>query len=202
MSNLSYNGRGAQNTCEEGSQILRGSRKRGRDSFFVRTLYTMRSLDIRIAEPVDRQLLHYVAAAPPDRNASFTGSALPFASARQAFHATPTQGTARVSADGTCRVALPSAINAFYTDAGATRVPPTVFLMYHSGGRERRRAVRVSGGVAYRSLTYPAERTSPMFYGERGALLPVRTQDQILAQAQYPSNGQEATGFWGLRPPV
>ncbi len=162
--------------------------------------------DGHIAEPVDGHVLHWVAAAPPGRNGSFTGSALPFANARQAFYETPNRGTAHVGPGGAFRIVLSHGVNTFYAKSGAEEVPPTVFVMYHSGGRERRLAIRLPAHhrVPYRSLAYPAGRTSASFYGEPGALLPVRSQDQIIRQAEYPcpSHVGGKPDFWGLRPPV
>ena len=43
---------------------------------------------------------------------------------------------------------------------------------------------KLSGGIPYRTLTYPEKRNSPMFYNGRDKL-PIRTQEQILRDYSY-----------------
>lgn len=108
--------------------------------------------------------LEYLAPAPLDRRASFTGSGLPFPSARQAFSDSPNQGRARSGADGRVELAIVSP-NGFYECSGTEYHDPFVILRYADGQTETRplpEAARVCR--LNRDLTYHEARTSPLFY--------------------------------------
>ena len=64
--------------------------------------------------------------------------------------------------------------------------------------------IKIENGMPFRLLTYPpapstAPRCSPNFYNNR-TYLPVRTQEQILRDSQYPKTKDMPLNFWGLRP--
>ena len=155
-----------------------------------------------VAQP---RKLHYVAAAPPDYRASYTGSGLPFANQSQAFYATPNYGDVEVSSDGEFEfdVMYP---NSYYIGLGTVIVPPTVYVEYKTvSGETRNISIKVDNGIPYRMLTYPMQytraRKDATFYKD-GWSMPVRTQEQVLRDSAYPSTNNMADNFWGLKPPM
>jgi hypothetical protein len=149
--------------------------------------------------------VQYAAAAPPDYRASFSGSGLPHPSAAQAFHNTPNRGTAAVAADGSVQVRL-LAPAPYYTPRGQL-VPPTLHVLYASGGRRVREAHELpDAAVPFRSLAPPAERASrgADFYAWRGAGAHAlaRSQHEILLASAFPGLNRQPSDFWGGRPPA
>lgn len=141
--------------------------------------------------------LTYVAASPPDRRSSFTGSGLPFPSAAMAFSGRPNRDKITTDVLGffqfTCDMP-----NAYYTVLGSRYVGPAVYV---SDGKKIV-TVPIYPGIPYRKLTYPNERRNVAFYGTYDSL-PVRGQEEILRSSQYPGPyGHESDLFWGLKPPV
>lgn len=145
--------------------------------------------------------VEWLAAAPPDHRTSYGGSALPFATPRQAFEGTPNTGKVDSIGGRSIKVVLQFP-NSYYTGLGTQLVPPTVYLRYMSAtGSPVRTAIKLSHGVPYRSLSHPPSRTGAEFY-DNIAALPVRSQEQILYDSGYPSTNKEAPNFWGLKPAV
>lgn len=161
------------------------------------------TLHATIDDVVDDGRVHYMAAAPPDYRTSYTGSALPFPSYSHAMAKTPNKGVAHIQGD-TLSIQL-TYPNSFYIGLGTVIVPPTVYLFYKSGGKQKEVGVKLSDGVPYRFLTYPMKFTAPRkgadFYDGMHAL-PARTQEQILRDGGYPATNKMAVNFWGLKPPV
>ncbi len=162
------------------------------------------NLDIQLDPPAAGDV-EWVAAAPPDHRTSYGGSALPFPSAQHAFTGTPNTGSVKASDGGRKAQLVLQYPNSYYTNLGSHLVPPTVYLRYQAKGSTRpvHTAVKMSHGVPYRSLAYPASRTGPEFYGNiASGALPVRSQERILLDSAYPSTNTEAPDFWGLKPAV
>jgi hypothetical protein len=158
----------------------------------------------RIKEAVQNDTIRYVAAAPPDYRATYTGSGLPFANHQQAFDNTPNKGLVKVI-DGTFEINLMYP-NSYYIGLGTVIIPPTVYLNYVTNeGLSRQVKIQLSEGIPFRTLTYPAQYTAPradaLFYGG-GWDLPVRTQEQILRDSAYPSTNTMNFNFWGMKPPM
>jgi hypothetical protein len=157
---------------------------------------------VRLAEYPDGGAVRYVATAPPHANASFSGSGMPYASADQAFYASPNRGEARVGAvDGEAELLLAARPAAYYGVGGTVRLPPAVALVYDVGGEPRAELLDLGAWVApvpYRSLTHPYRRASPAFYAvaPRGA----RSQERILRDSAY-GRPEDDADFWGDRPP-
>lgn len=169
-----------------------------------------RELVIRgiVNEYIKDDTLYYLAAAPPDYRATFSGSGLPFASQVQAFDNTPNRGSVRVPGYGSEFVINLMTPNAYYTGLGTVYVPPTLYIEYTSQqGIKRNLSVKVSNGIPYRSLTHPGPgqgviaRANAMFYATQFHL-PVRSQEQILRDSAYPENNKMNKDFWGLKPPM
>ena len=148
----------------------------------------------------------FMAAAPPERRASFTGSCLPYANETQAFdggramrgHAAPGDGD---SGEHTLRLAATP--NAYYVGLGTVLVPPSVFVSYPHRGQLIRGAAKLSDGVPFRTLTYPALRGSASFYDT--PVVPVRSQQSILFASAFPDSPVRSTTpseFWGGKPAV
>lgn len=161
--------------------------------------------------------VEYVAACPTDRRASFAGSALPFASAKQAFDGTPFRGRARLAlGDGgatTYEIHLPGGRlpGAFYADMKGTLIPPTVFLWWRDAcGSVKRGRVLVGEAPPFRSISMPRRpEGGPRTVATYDAEYPViRSQEAILIASAYPSRAaetgeaREPDNFWGTRPPV
>lgn len=140
----------------------------------------------------------YIAASPADFRASYTGSALPFTSPEMALQGTPNKGTLQLDSENGFQMTL-KLPNSYYSGHGTVLVPPTVYLTFAtSEAPERTVAVKLNEPLPYRTLTYPNGRTSAMFYD---VPLPVRSQEQILRDAAYPSHSmQMPQNHWGLKP--
>ena len=196
------------------------------------------TVKLSISPAPDGGHIDWVAAAPPERRASEAGSCLPFVDERMAFegpHAM--RGTARAerivagtgagTGDGSAAAAqsqAPSASpvftvrlraipNAFYAGLGTERVPPAVFVYFSHGGKRMRGAAKVTDGVPFRTLTYPALRpcASSSLYDVPAR--PVRSQADILFASAFPTMTLASTRtpaasaaspakFWGGKPPV
>ena len=153
----------------------------------------------RLHETVPEGFIRYVAASPPDYRATYTGSGLPFASHSQAFYNTPNKGIVRL-VDNTFEIRLMYP-NSYYIGLGTVMVPPTVYIFYQNNeGKTRKVPIQISEGIPYRSLTYSPIRKDAMFY-KWGWSLPVRTQEQVLRDAGYPSYNTMDVNHWGLKPP-
>jgi hypothetical protein len=154
----------------------------------------------RLPAGADDGVVTYLAASPPDRRSSFSGSALPFADARQAFDRTPNRGQLQLGPDRDFEVRLKYP-NAYYAGLGTVYVPPSLILEFVRGGERMRSAVKISDGAPFRTLTYPRLRTSASFYAPATAQ-PVATQEQILRASAYPATNKEPADFWGGKPPL
>ena len=171
----------------------------------------------RINDRVVGGVIHYVAAAPPDYRATFTGSGLPFANAEMAFSQTPNRGVVKLGLNNSFEIKL-AYPNAYYAGLGTVYVPPTLYISYKAMNFEktvfndREVAIKVSEGIPYRFLTYPGWNTKARkdagFYagvsGEKevGWDMPVRTQEQILRDSAYPMKNIMDEGYWGVRPAI
>ena len=150
--------------------------------------------------------LGFIAASPPQRGSSYTGSGLPYANAEMAYGSTSSVG--RVSLDAQTgqfafRIPCPSG---YYSGLGTVYVKPHVQLMLSEGDRVvKTYSINVGDGVPFRLLTYPpppgdAPRTSAMFY-EGTRPLPVQTQESLFRKSEYPRTNKMPANFWGEVPP-
>jgi hypothetical protein len=151
-----------------------------------------------IKEPILENEIHYFAASPPDFHATYTGSALPFANQIQAFENTPNIGKAPIQ-NGRFEVKI-TYPNSYMVGLGTVLVPPTLFIRYFTlSGEQRYVNIKISHGIPYRNLTYPNLRHDAMFYNNHHCL-PVRTQEQILRDSEYPPVNAMPKNHWGLKP--
>lgn len=153
--------------------------------------------------------LNYYAAAPADSRHGFSGSGLPFADPEQAFYGTPNVGSVKLTSANAFQIDV-EVPNSYYVGMGSVRVPPSLHLWcMSSSGKHREETIKLSEGIPFRSLTYPAlptrPRDGPLFY--KGDQVQVRSQEMILRDSAYPSlrairNGYDMpSNFWGLKPP-
>ena len=161
----------------------------------------------KIKDDVKDDIIYFLAAAPPDYRASFSGSGLPYSSQLQAFENTPNRGTVKVSLDGSFTIKLMTP-NAYYVGLGTVYVPPTLYIEYETPSGHRRNVnLKLSDGIPYRSLTWPGPgqkttvRGNAMFYGTQFDL-PIRSQEQVLRDSAYPATNHMEPSFWGLKPPL
>lgn len=150
---------------------------------------------------VDTGTIRFIASAPPDRRASFSGSGMPFASASQAFFNTPNQGQVALATDGTFEVRLAAHPNSYYAGIGTVLVPPCVHVMYTCRGVLHRAAIKVAEvGVPFRLLTYPSTRSGPEFYDVPEQL--AMTQEAIFRASAFPTDNRQPSSFWQSKPSV
>ncbi len=152
-----------------------------------------------------QQTISYIAACPPDYRSSYTGSALPFANEQMAFDETPNKGQVNIQPGNSFSIKIVYP-NSYYAALGTVIIPPTLYITYKDiSNAETTVGIPVSKGIPYRLLTYPMQFTKArkdcMFY-DGGWELPVRTQEQILLGAAYPSMNKMSDNFWGLKPPM
>lgn len=151
----------------------------------------------------DSQIVFW-AASPPDMRKSFAGSGLPFPNPEIAFEHSQNKGIAYAqNGEFTFKIKYP---NSFYANLGTVFVPPTVYIRICNGEEKGEiMAIRVGKPIPYRALTYPPmpmerPRNGPDFYQPQNRLT-LRSQEQILRDSGYPTNGEMATDFWGGKPP-
>lgn len=151
---------------------------------------------------VGNTLVMYWAAAPAHRNASFSGSGMPYASAEMAFDRSPNVGAVKTNENGEFqfKIKYPSA---YYAGLGSLYIPPQVHIKVCSDNNDVFDTVKLGEGIPFRTLTSPAPpgkrpRDSPLFYASK---LPVRGQEEILRSSAYPCEHGIPDNFWGLKPP-
>ena len=157
-----------------------------------------------IKDTIKNHTLRYLAASPVEKRMSFSGSGLPYSSAEMAFENSKNKGDIEAGLDNyiNIKIDMPSA---FYTGLGTVLVAPTVYIKYNNGIEDVVIDIKIAEPVPYRMLTYPSTHTLPRknadFYHSI-LPLPVRTQEQIIRDSQYPSKNIMHSNFWGLKPPV
>ena len=148
---------------------------------------------------VQKLFVKYNASSPPDYNANFSGSGLPFPNEEVAFESTPNKGVVEIiNGDFSFVIKYP---NSYYTNMGTIYVPPQVRLVLVN--KENKavsdvQTVNLGEGIPFRTLTWPVQRNwnnGPLFYNNQN--LPVRTQYQILLDSAYPSTNVTPKNFWG-----
>lgn len=153
----------------------------------------------KINEHVANNQISYIAASEADHNSSFTGSGLPFPNKQIAFENTKNKGILLLHNDKfTISITQP---NSYYARLGTILVPPQLYIEYHNGITTRNITVNLKNSIPYRLLTYPNTRVSSDFYSTLWNL-PVRTQEEILYDSDYPAQKSEITSFWSKRPPL
>ena len=157
-------------------------------------------------------VLEWWAASPADHRTSYSGSGLPFASARMAYENTPNKGAVRLTPSVVTGVlhagfdiALESLPNSYYVGNGTIYLSPRVQIRLQRGDVVSQYEVVISSGVPFRHLTYVGQpnvvaRAGPEFYKGRFSL-PFGTQEDILRRSAYPDKFATPENFWGLATP-
>lgn len=153
-----------------------------------------------INDNVKDNVLTFMAASPPDKRTSFSGSGLPFPSAKFAFENTSNIGSVKLSSSNSFIIVM-KVPNSYYVGLGSLLVPPTLYLSYNDGIKIKKANIKLCNYIPYRTLTYPNARQNSMFY-KSFMTLPIRGQEEIIRSSEYPTNKNEYANFWGLRPPV
>jgi hypothetical protein len=159
------------------------------------------TVNVSLPGPPDDGRLIYFAAAPAFRHASYTGSGLPYASAKQAMQSSPNRGLLK-NVGTNFTITIPSVPGSFYTGLGTRLVPPTIFIAYKRNNKDISTAIPLNiQALPYRLLTYPSTRNNSLFYD--GSKLPVRSQEEVLRSSGYPIDTLTTpTNHWGLKPPM
>jgi hypothetical protein len=79
------------------------------------------------------KVVEYIAAAPSETHASFTGSHMPFHSIEQAFFCTPNKGIITITGN-IASFKLPTMPNSFYSSLNVI-VPQSVYIVYKVDGK-------------------------------------------------------------------
>jgi hypothetical protein len=80
-------------------------------------------------------------------------------------------------------------------------IEPSLLLKYSNGKEIRMLKIPVGNRVPYRSQNYPYKRNGPDFYKD-GSKMPIRSQEEIIMDSQYPKVNMMPTNHWGLKPSI
>ena len=132
----------------------------------------------RVLRPEQYASMELVAASPPERRVSYTGSALPYPCAAVAFCNTPNR--AALPPDGLIDVAF-AYPNAYYTPDWHTKVAPSVFVVLRpAAGDPVFVRLELPDLHALKTLVHRPERSGPAFYARTADILGVQGQEAIL----------------------
>lgn len=152
----------------------------------------------QFAYKIDKDIVHFIASSPPDYRSSFSGSALPYASKKQAYDNTPNIGHVEVSTNNSfvIKLAYP---NSYYGDFSNDIENPYVLLSYSFEGVEKTLKIELDKIINnVRTLRHHPNHNE-LFY-ENESNLEIRSQEKILRDSQF-KNINNQNSFWGLRPP-
>jgi len=143
-------------------------------------------------------VIEFWAPNPPDYNASFSGSALPFSDSVIAYENTPNSGSFKPStSEFTIDLLFP---NSYYSNLGTKLIEPHVNVKIIQQNSEVVETIFLGEIAPFRTLTYPGNprgRSGPEFY-DRSSLTVPRSQEKILRSGGYPGmNVNTPKNFWG-----
>ena len=168
--------------------------------------YTIIGNDIIIegvlTESTDDNKVYYIAAAPPDYRQSFTGSGLPFHSEEQAYDNTPNIGQQYLLNNKySIKIKKP---NAYHNSLDGVIVKPHVIIYFYKNKEKKEIKLDIPDRIPFRDIRYhggeKTYRNNVDFYYNPN--LPIRTQEQILIDSQYPAIDMMPANFWGYKPPL
>jgi hypothetical protein len=145
---------------------------------------------------IDNNEFKYIAPSPPDFRSSFSGSALPYSSEEQAFYNTINKGHVTLVADNKFifKITTP---NSYVDGFSENVIEPYIIFFYSKDNEVKKLKINLNNYIPFRSITHPIDRNAE-FYNNINHL-PIRTQEQILIDSQYPKNNN-IKDFWGLKP--
>jgi hypothetical protein len=152
-------------------------------------------IDIKLFNWSKDTQVSYLAASPPDRLQSFTGSALPYGDSEMAFQNTPNVETFHPLGEKfSINLEFP---NSYYSHLGTRLIPPYVRISVEDSVTDKKETQYIIlNDIPFRTLTYqstPVPRSGPQFY-DRKYLKP-RSQEAILRSSGYKMNYPQ--NFWG-----
>ena len=153
----------------------------------------------QFSSEIDRNVVHFISPSPPDYRSSFSGSALPYASKKQAYDNTPNIGHVKLLTNNSfvIKLAYP---NAYYGNFSNELENPYVLLSYSFEGVEKTLKIELGKIINnIRTLRHHVNHNE-MFY-DNESNLEIRSQEKILRDSQF-KNTNNTNSFWGLRPPV
>lgn len=168
-------------------------------SYNVYTYGTDLVIEGYFSSAIDGNVVHFIAPNPPDYRSSFSGSALPYASKKQAYDNTPNIGHVELSPNRSfvIKIAYP---NSYYEDFSNNIKKPYVLLNYSFEGVEKILKIELDNIINnIRTLRHHVNHNE-LFY-DNESNLEIRSQEKILRDSQL-KNINNINSFWGLRPPV
>ena len=153
----------------------------------------------QFSSEIDGHVVHFIAPSPPDYRSSFSGSALPYASKKQAYDNTPNIGHVELSPSNSfvIKLAYP---NTYYENFSNELENPYVLLSYSFKGTEKTLKIKLNKIINnIRTLRHHVNHNE-MFY-DNESNLDIRSQENILRDSQF-KNINNGNSFWGLRPPA
>lgn len=157
-------------------------------------------IDGVINEQIDNNKLYYIAAAPADYRGSFSGSGMPFYNEKQAYDNTPNVGNQIVTKEGAYSIKLVYP-NAYYNSLEGPIVNPHIKIYFYIKGIQKNIILNFKNRIPFRDIRFYGDgnyRKNVNFYNNTN--LPVRSQEDILISAQYPSTNTVPPNFWGYKP--
>lgn len=126
----------------------------------------------------DSMSIDWVAASPPDRITSFSGSGIPFASEQQAFEGAAQSGVACVSETGHFSVAI-IAPNSYHVNSSEVPLSPRLFVFWKSNRVAHKMSIPIpNASVPGRSLRDPVTTRDTAFPD-------IQTQESYLRDGGY-----------------
>ena len=157
------------------------------------------NIEGQFSSGIDGNVVHFIAPSPPDYRSSFNGSALPYASKKQAYDNTPNIGHVKLSSSKSfvIKLAYP---NSYYGDFSNDIQTPYVILNYSFEEVEKTLKIELDKIINnIRTLRHHTN-YNEMFY-DNESNLEIRSQEKIIKDSQF-ENINNVDSFWGLRPPV
>lgn len=152
-----------------------------------------------ITDQIKDNTIYYIASAPPDRRASFSGSGLPFPNQIHAFDNTPNVGKVKLDFNNKFTINLKTP-NSYMAGLGSVTIPPTVYISYTKPDNTNKTiTIKVDEPIGYRTLTYPVDprpRKDATFYNDQ-FMREVKTQEEMFYDSTYVKNTHP--NFWGKR---
>jgi hypothetical protein len=126
----------------------------------------------------DNRKIEWIAASPPDRRTSFSGSGIPFASEEQAFGGAAQRGVADVSETGHFSVTV-MAPNSYHVRSSEAPLAPRLFVFWEAECASHKMAIPIpDASVPGRSLRDPVTELDVSYPD-------VQTQERYLRSSAY-----------------
>jgi hypothetical protein len=146
--------------------------------------------------------IYYLAAATAGKNVYSDG--LPFPNKEIAFSKTSNRGEIITGKGGSFNITMKTP-NSYYLNEKTDNnmISPEVMLKYNNGKEEKVIRVKVAEPIPFRYQHYPPAREDIQYsFYKDGWTMPVRTQEQIIRDAEYPPTNTPYSNYWGLKPPM